>query len=302
MVSRNHLYGFALLPILITFLSCAHGWRDWYEKQIPPNLTLQIKCDKTKYLTGETIWIDILLINDGNDTVDVWYPKLANETTDVAGLCDGKDSIVTGSASWIDPGNDAVQTLAPGDTAYNIVDLDPHFYYPIDTNIDWRTFIEPPVVGWIDLQAIYMQKYKSNVLHFEILKPDSSDTTLCRLLSHQRRNIVTSVRIAALKQILYLYPGTDLAADACGKLMHAYNGYGHSDPRFDADSVAEYASMILCQFPSSGHAYRALVAKLWGIGKEERNVRLNNLGKSDIPWRLHMIIKEMKTAIRYISM
>jgi hypothetical protein len=251
----------------------------------PPNLELKILCDKSTYLLDEPIWIDILLINHGEDSVDVQLltPESGLEIFRFIVVDERMDTIPYSGMiiEFVQAGGPTFR-LAPGDTAYYVFNLIKAYKWsPRSTRHN-----EILVQGRIEVTAQFWTGYRSNTLYIEIVEPQGTEAEAHQLLMSTVGRRPDSTKVGPLQEIVNRFPNSVYIETA----MYEMNSEYCADV-IGLENVHRYGLMLFKKFPGSGYSLYSVPYYLHEGKNPDRAAKLDSLMTADKPFRLRMIAR-----------
>jgi hypothetical protein len=245
-------------------------------------LRFELRCDKEIFLVQEPVWIDMILINNGADTVEAAVPSPATASVQFVVIQNGTDTLsYMGDAASYAYGLPSCD-LPPGDTLYGLFNLLRGFEYSKS-----MTPLTPrPLQGAITVKAIYMNEVSSNTLALSIVEPTGEEATAYRLLREGLEEPFERESMKKLDSLLENYSRSVYAPLAAWELSGAWGVHYH-----DSTNCARYTDLILSDYPWSGYVLSAVARYVGDTRGDRREARLSSLMTEDLPFRLRMIAR-----------
>ncbi len=252
------------------------------------NIELTITADTNVFVSGETVWIDLMLINMADTAVYIPWPSSLNNSIGFDAQTSEGDTLCPGLIMFCGLGEPRTW-LEPGDTFYNTIELELEHIPPWpNKGIDWRTYEDPPVVGDISITCVYLDHYRSNTLNVHFRDADSTRGCMYELWLNRGRPCANNYNgERAMKRLIYEFPDSLLADAACGWLIRHFGC--ELSRGGDADSARKYSYYLITNYPASGHVYRALpnVCKI----RDLKSGELDELFPNGVPLEVRMIAR-----------
>jgi hypothetical protein len=246
-----------------------------------PNLEFKLLCDKASYLVGESIWIDVLVINREKDTVKAYFPSPYFDHFNIVVIQGESDTVpyMGVEFEWINVSSLPTCKIAPGDTLYYAYDLLCGYSAP-EAALDFR------LKGRVRVSAVYWEIFRSNELDINIAEPQGSEAEALRLLSKGTEGPLDDGTADYLRQLVNKHPSSVYMSRALKSLI-AHERYKANG----AAAVAEYSLRILSAFPNSGLAVEGIPYYLGTCTKADSTAKFESLMAADKPFRLRMITR-----------
>lgn len=258
------------------------------------NIELKLLTDKTTYMIHEPIWIDILVMNCGSDTVNVPRADPQFDRFKFIVVQNGDDTLRYLGDVTSTLGPPPSHDLAPLDTLYGLFNLLRAYKYSKPVT----HFSEVPLQGEISVSAYFHPgPVVSNKLDLTIDPISQEERGAYELLTEHgwpvRPSAESSERlIDTLTDLLSRYPGSVYAPTAC-RILEGIYGVILGDP----EKRTEYLQRMLEAYPNSGYVVGSIPVYLGDSRGAEREARLDSLMTKDKPFRLRMIARNWKLGI-----
>ena len=252
-------------------------------------LDLVILCDKSTYLVGEPIWIDILLINKSGDSVKVYHPMPEGDYFRFNVVEGSKDTLAYGGLS-AGFGEHPNFMLAPDDTIYNVYDLS--YAYGYSAKSTKRHGV--PLTGDVEVSATHCGCYHSNTLNIridDVTDIEKEPYNLLRKILEMRAKRTTEAKQYS-RELLETYPTSVYAEAACYHMIRL--GQGSTD-------LKQYVTLMLEQYSNSGYVVGSMMNYLSGLSQTERDAKLDSLQSLDVPFRLRMIARNFRRGFNFFA-
>ena|GEM_PF-4748469 len=269
-----------LLPLAVLSLSptAEAGSKD---------IELELIIDKTSYMIHEPIWIDILVLNHGDDTVNVPLPNPEFDRFHFTVVQNGIDTLpYMGNITDL-LGSPPSHDLVRGDTLYGLFNLlEAYRCSKAATHLH-----RIPLQGEITVSAcFYPGPVVSNTLNLTVAPASEDETGAYELFTDHGWPVLPGPEsIDRLTELINRYPNSVYAPRACRILQGTYGVFLH-----DVDMRVKYLNKVLDKYPNSGYVGRSISIYLDDSEGAEREAKLDSLMTDDKPFRLRMIAKKRK--------
>jgi hypothetical protein len=274
----------ALLAITVTAL-CAVTVAIRASYCYGSDTELVIRCDKQTYLVMENIWIDVLLVNHGEDTVTVPIPSMESGGLGLRVWENGTFNRLQYGTSLEYP-ELPTRILVPGDTLYYQIDFSDT--YPFSISSTRSDYI--PLSGEIKVVSACASGDESDTLRFTIDKPAGKDIEPYNLLMKGLEHPLSDEACGYYAQVVERFPESVYAAKACQKLILDLN---IRSPLGAEEKIIYYSRLIISHYTDKGDLMLAL-SNLKGYGHlDERMEVVEKLATSEY-LRHRMIAKAVR--------
>jgi hypothetical protein len=268
-MKRNLLLGIILA---VAVASCS-------EIATAASLELKLLHDKPVYLIAEPIWIDILVINHGSDTVSVPYPGPTLDLQKFVVVNNGVDTLPY-RGDILSLTEIPKYSLAPGDTLYGLFNLLDGYRHAKSSNV----FYSKPLLGEVTVLSFYYNLVTSNTISFTIAEPSGAERQAYDLLTEGTHHEYLVRSKAKLEELIEHFPNSVYAPLAC-------LCFTTSD---DPEQNVKYGLMLLDIYPESGYAESGFPHFVGDCKGSERDAKLDSLMAADKPFRLRMLARSWK--------
>jgi hypothetical protein len=243
------------------------------------DLELKLLHDKPIYLIAEPIWIDILLINHGADTVVVPYPGPVLGLQKFVVVNNGTDTLpYIGDISTLTETPE--HRLAPGDTLYGLFNLLDGYRYTKSGSV----FFSRPLQGEVTVSSFYYNLVTSNTISLSIVEPLGVEKEAYTLLTEGTHHEYLVRSKDKLEELLARFPNSVYAPLACLCLTTSH----------DPEQNLKYGRVLWDRYQESGFASRGMRHYLGDSKGSERDAKLDSLISGDKPFRLKMIARSVR--------
>jgi hypothetical protein len=267
-------------PLFLVWLLCS----GVPSTKADPDLELKLLHDKPVYLIGEPIWIDILVMNHGMDTVVVPYPGSSLGLQKFVVINNGIDTLPYrgGIATLMEIPE---YSLPPGDTLYGLFNLLDGYRYSKSSSSFYKKLLQ----GEVTVSSYFYGLVTSNTISFTIVEPSGAESEAYTLLNEGSRYQYITMSKAKLEELLERFPNSVYGQLACVCLS------GSHDP----EQNRKYARMLIERFPQSGYIRSCLSFGYLGEKKDPGwDARLDSLMLPDKPFRLRMYARGIRNGVQ----
>jgi hypothetical protein len=258
---------------------------------------LEISLEKTEYLVGEVVWLDIKATNITDHDIEVpplellytqWFKVVIvgpdGDTLRHLGLRANTRGYVKGTL------------LSPRESYYNYEEIGGVGYQFGKRNNPYRgTGIPLPLAeGTYSIQAVYLGNL-SNKLEFRTINPVGDEKKAYELLKlgYKYRPIRTVDKsIENFKALLELYPNSVYAAEACYHLFGIFRSH-----KQDLSSWKQYAELLISRYPSSGNVKYVMHDLIESKTDKEKIEWLQDIEKKYPETRVALKAKEIRQSL-----
>jgi hypothetical protein len=235
--------------IAVMLFTCASGGVSLASHRCQ-TCEVTIHLDKDVYLVDEPIWLDVFVVNAGDEQVTVPPPSHGAGFRLILINAEGDTLPYEGPIPLYV--RMPIDTLSPGDSLYQCENL----LHAFGDRLPWLSAaltIEP---GAYRVSGHYAGDTRSNVLTFSVIEPDGEERQARKLLRDGLRHMFSRQEdqgIRELERFMEQYPNSVYAPRACLRLAGGYGGGETNREKYEA-----IVRRLLVQYPNSGFVRFAL--------------------------------------------
>jgi len=256
----------AAIVVFCSFSLAAMG--DVALAEASGRLQLEIGADKSRYLVGEPIWIDVVLKNVSQDTVRVGHRIMEPEswTLEFFVVTDGETLPYTGGrASVIYESLD----LPPGGELPGQFDILQYYGKCGEGTKGFERFLDP---GVYSIRARAFRSVTSNALEVEVLEPSGREAEIYRIF-HEAAVLDAHRHYEEAAEKLQSLLRSASSSTYRDKLYYMLIRVLHTDRRRQRD----LAERVLREYPDSRYARFCLTYVLYGMTRAEAEKFVSSL-------------------------
>ncbi|NIN01843.1 MAG: hypothetical protein GTO24_28210 [candidate division Zixibacteria bacterium] len=278
-----------LITSLLIILSVYFSVTNFAQEKLD-DLRFWIELDKKVFFVSESIWLDMYVQNLGKQKVGVKPLSLAGGWLEILLINSENDTLEPQGKEhieWI--GEGPTFSLEPNETLFicrNVLEATSIGEPEEPGPGSWRTYLKPDTYR---IKAIYKTRLASTELTFQVMNPSGNKKKAYDLWKEGMKNYGKAqwqLAVSKWKELLSKYPKSVYAPSICRELDY-----------YDRANSKKYAQKLFLEHPNSGYSEFVIGVLLENKSEEERETILQEIEKKFAGTRAAKFVNNIRKGI-----